>query len=146
MTPPGNTALRDLALKVLAQHAGAAPAPAAVASAAGRAYDDLVRVSTPLIGKIGVDALTGRALHLAQREYPWLVQTRGPGQTEGPFVHVIVGLEQQDSAVATEAAGAVFATLTGLLVTFIGEHLTVGLLQKAWPGAFSGASAEEHQA
>ena len=34
-------------------------------------------------------------------------------------------------------------TFTGLLVTFIGEPLTAGLLRKAWPDAFSDASTEE---
>ena len=73
MTALGNAALRQLALKVLAQHAGSAAGAEALAAAARRAYDDLARVSAPLIGQVGVDALTGRALHLAQREYPWLV-------------------------------------------------------------------------
>jgi len=143
MTPLENAALQQLALKVLAQHAGSAAGAEAVAAAARRAYDDLARASAPLIGQVGVDALTGRALHLAQRQYPWLVQTLEPGQADGPFVQVILGLKRQDPAVATEAAGAVFATLTGLLVAFIGEPLTVGLLRKAWPDAFSGASTEE---
>ena len=143
MTALENAALQELALKVLAQHAGSAASAEAVAAAARRAYDDLARASAPLIGQVGVDALTGRALHLAQRKYPWLVQARQPERAEGPFVQVIAGLERQEPAVATEAAGAVFATLTGLLVAFIGEPLTVGLLRKAWPDAFSGASAEE---
>ena len=142
MTALGNAALRQLALKVLAQHAGSAAGAEALAAAARRAYDDLARVSAPLIGQVGVDALTGRALHLAQREYPWLV-TREPEHAEGPFAQVIVCLERQDPAVAIEAAGAVFATFTGLLVTFIGEPLTAGLLRKAWPDAFSDASTEE---
>jgi hypothetical protein len=143
MTALGNAALRQLALKVLAQHAGPAAGAEALAVAARRAYDDLARVSAPLIGQVGVDALTGRALHLAQREYPWLVPTRKPEQAEEPFAQIIVCLGRQDPAVATEAAGAVFATLTGLLVTFIGEPLTAGLLRKAWPDAFPDASTEE---
>jgi hypothetical protein len=157
MTALGNAALRQLALKTLAQHAGPAAGAEALAAAARRAYDDLARVSAPLIGQVGVDALTGRALHLARREYPWLVGTREgtpartertpgtppPEQADGPFAQVMVCLERQDPAVATEAAGAVFATLTGLLITFIGEPLTAGLLRKAWPDAFSDASTEE---
>ena len=143
MTPLENAALRHLALKVLAQHAGPAAGADALAAAAHRAYDDLARVSAPLIGQVGVDALTGRALHLVRGEYPWLVLTREPEQAEGPFTQVIVCLERQDSAVATEAAGAVFATFTGLLVTFIGEPLTAGLLRKAWPTAFSDASLSD---
>ena len=147
MTALGDAALRQLALKVLAQHAGPAAGAEALAVAAHRAYDDLARVSAPLIGQVGVDALTGRALHLSQREYPWLDRTREatprPEQAEGPFAQIVFSLEQQDPAVATEAAGAVFATFTGLLVTFIGEPLTAGLLRKAWPDAFSDASTVE---
>jgi hypothetical protein len=143
MTSLGDATLRQLALKVLAQHAGSAAGAEALAAAARRAYDDLARVSAPLIGHVGVEALTGRALHLAQREYPWLVQTGEPEQAERPFTQVIACLERQDPAVAIEAAGAVFAILTGLLVTFIGEPLTARLLRQAWPDAFSGASTEE---
>jgi hypothetical protein len=143
MTTLGDAALRQLALKVLAQHAGSAASAEALATAANRAYDDLARVSAPLIGQAGVDALTGRALHLAQREYPWLVYAREPEQAEEPFAQAIFCLQRQDPAVATEAAGAVFATFTGLLITFIGEPLTASLLRKAWPDAFSDASTEE---
>ena len=143
MTALENAALRQLALKVLAQHAGPAAGAEALAVAARRAYDDLARVSAPLIGQIGVDALSGRALHLAQREYPWLVQTREPEQAERPFTQVVACLERQDPAVAIAAAGTVFATLTGLLVTFIGEPLTAHVLRQAWPDAFSDARTEE---
>ena len=142
MTAVEKAALRQLALRVLAQHAGPAAGAEALAAAARRAYDDLARVSAQLIGQVGVEALTGRAVHLAQREYPWLAAARAPEQGEGSFAPIVVCLEQQDPAVATEAAGAVFATFTGLLVTFIGEPLTTGLLQEAWPTAFSAAFSD----
>jgi hypothetical protein len=138
-----NPALRQLALNALAQRTGAAAGAAALAAAAQRAYDDLAQVSAPLIGQVGVDALTGRTLYLAQRKYPWLVHTREPEQWKGPFAQIVFCLERQDPAVATEAAGAVLTILTGLLVTFIGEPLTARLLRKAWPDAFSDASIEE---
>ena len=143
MTALGHAALRRIALKVLAQHAGPAAGAEALAAAAHRAYDDLARVSAPLIGQVGVDALTGRTLYLAQRKYPWLVHAREPEQWKGPLAQIVFCLERQDPAVATEAAGAVFATFTGLLVTFIGEPLTARLLRKAWPDAFADASTEE---
>jgi hypothetical protein len=143
MTASGNAALRQLALNVLARRTGSAADTAALPAAARRAYDDLVRVSAPLIGQVGVDALTGRALHLAQRTYPWLAHAREPQQWTGPFDQIVFGLERQDPAVATEAAALVFGTLTGLLVTFIGEPLTAGLLRQAWPEAFADARTEE---
>ena len=142
----GNATLQQLALKVLAQHAGAAADAKALAAAARRVYDDLDRVSAPLIGQVGVDALTGRAFHLVQQEYPSLVNAREPQQGERPFDQVIFSLERQDPAVAIEAAGSVFATFAGLLITLVGEHLTASLLRKAWPGAFADAGSEETQA
>jgi len=144
MTALENAALRQLALKVLVRRAGPAATAETVAAAARRAYDDLARVAVPLIGQIGIDALTGRALHLSRREYPSLLHTSLPEQAEGPFDQVIACLERQDPAVATEAAAAVFATLTGLLVTFIGEPLTTRLLRQAWPDASSAANTEEN--
>jgi hypothetical protein len=146
VTALGNAALRQLALNVLARHAGPTADAEALATATRRAYEDLARVSSPLIGQAGVDALAGRAVHLAQRDYPWLVDTREPEQGEGPFVRVIFCLERQDPEVAAEAAGAMFAIFMGLLVTFIGEPLTSRLLRKAWPDAFSDAGTEEAEA
>ncbi|HWW82406.1 MAG TPA: hypothetical protein VNZ26_02325 [Vicinamibacterales bacterium] len=143
MTAFEKAALRRLALHVLAQHAGPAAGAEALVAAARRAYDDLVRVSAPLIGQVGVDALTGRALHLAQREYPWLVHTREPERWDGPFAQIIFCLERQNPEVATEAAATVFASFIGLLITFIGEPLTVRLLRQAWPRAFSEPSTKE---
>ena len=143
MTALGNPALREIALRALAQRAESAPGAGTLAAAAQRAYDDLTRESATLIGQVGIDALTGRTLYLAQRQYPWLIQTREPDQWTGPFAQIVFCLQRQDPAVATEAAGAVFATLTGLLVTFIGEPLTARLLRKAWPDAFSDDSPQE---
>jgi hypothetical protein len=143
----GNAALQQLALKVLAQHAGTAAGAAALAAAARCVYDDLARVSSPLIGEAGVDALTGRALHLVQRDYPWLADTREPARADRPIAQIVSGLARQDTAVATEAAGALFASFTGLLVGLIGEPLTARLLRQAWPDAFSEPSTDEtHQA
>jgi hypothetical protein len=102
MTALENPALRQLALRVLAQHAGSAPGTEALVAAVRRAYDDLARVAAPLIGQVGVDALTGRALHLAQRHTPWLVRTREPEQWKGPLIRFVFCLEQQDPAIATK--------------------------------------------
>jgi hypothetical protein len=133
-------------LRVLAHHAASDADATAVAAAARRAYDDLARVMIPLIGQAGVDALSARAVHIAQRDYAWLAATREAEQVEGSFTQVAFSLEGQDPALAREAAAAVLATVTGLLVTFIGEPLTTGLLRKAWPDGFSDAQGEETRA
>jgi len=138
--------MRRLAFQALAQRAGAGAETHAVAAAAQHAYDDLARVSTPLIGKVAVDALTGRALYLVQQNHPWLAATREAMEWSGPFAQVVFCLEQQAPAVASEAAGAILATLTELLATFIGQPLTARLLQEAWPEAFTDAEPRRHKA
>ena len=142
-TPLDTAALRELALKILARQAGPNASPKALAAAAGRIFDDLDRVVAPLIGHLGVDSLTGRALHLAARDYPCLIVKREGDEADRAFAQVLVCLEQQDAAVATAAAAAVFATFAGLLGTFIGESLTARLLRKAWPDAFTETTTEE---
>jgi hypothetical protein len=138
--------LRQLAVRVLARQAGQGADAATLAVAAQRTYADLARVLVPLIGQVGIDALSARAVHLAQREYSWLTATREPKRAEGPFTQVKSSLEQQDPAVAAEAAAAVLAIFMGLLVTLIGEPLTKRLISKAWPEGLSGAGTEETRA
>jgi hypothetical protein len=142
MTALGDEALA-LALDALDRRVGSGEGATKVATAARHAYEDLAQVCAPLIGHVGVDALTGRAVHLAQREYPWLAPTSEAQPVDGVFSHVVHCLEQQEPAVAGEAAGVVFARLIGLLVTFIGEPITASLLQKAWPDALAETSTEE---
>ena len=143
MTALEDVALRHLALKVLARRAGPAAGAEAIAAAADRAYDDLARVLATVIGDMGVNALTGRTLHLAKGEYSRLVPAREPEDAEDTFAQIIDALKRQDPTVATEIAAAVFAIFLGLLATFIGEPLATRLLQQAWPDAFSSANTEE---
>ena len=116
-----------------------------VGVAARGAYEDLARVSTPLIGRVGVEALAARAVHLAQREHAWLdaADETAPANADEPFAGVAGRMARQDHAVATEGAAAIFAVLAGLLVTFIGEPLTMSLMRRAWPEAFSDMHIEE---
>ena len=72
-----------------------------------------------------------------------LADAREPTQADEPFARIVVSLEQQNPSIGAQGAAAVFATFAGLLVTFIGEPLTTGLLRKAWPTAFSDAHTEE---
>jgi hypothetical protein len=143
MTGLRHAALRQLALQVLTQRVSSVPGGDALAAAARSTYDDLAHVCSPLIGQVGVDALTARALYLAQQEYSWLVDVREPEHAKEPFVPVLARLAGQDPTVATEGAAAVFAMLVGLLLTFIGKPLTARLIRKAWPEAFSDAHTEE---
>ncbi|MGZ4808472.1 MAG: hypothetical protein ACXV7D_04010 [Thermoanaerobaculia bacterium] len=114
-----------------------------IVAGARRAYDDLARVLVPLIGEVGVTALTTRALHLAQREFP-SARAADPGRAGSPLNQVNEWLESQDDPeVTTNAAAAMLSTIGELLVTFIGEPLTMRLLPKAWPDGFPDGMSEE---
>lgn len=75
------------------------------------------------MGGSAFQALLGRALKLAKRESADLhaVTINDKGSMEGL------------STVETDAGGAVVASLLSLLVTFIGETLTLRLLYDVWP-------------
>jgi hypothetical protein len=132
-----------LASKMLALRAGRSPDAKALAAATRAAYDDVARIAASLIGPAGVDALTGRALHLAQREHPCLKQLPQPDPPGEPFARIVGCLQQQDAPVAAAAAGGLFATLIELLVTLIGKPLTTRLVRQAWPDVFAAGRIEE---
>ena len=77
-----------------------------------------------------------RAMALATAEAPWLasVQVRPDGSLEG----FDAARSQQGAAADGEAGAVVLAQLLGLLVTFIGEPLTLRLVRDAWPDAGTG--------
>lgn len=137
MTGVEDAVLLRLVRNALARRTDVEAGAGAVATAAQRAYEDLARAAAQLIGQEGVDALTVRSVHLVQREHAWLIANSESEQAKGPLAQVIVYLRQQPPAVAAEAGGAVFATFTRLLATFIGVPLTVDLLRRAWPDAFA---------
>ena len=144
MTDPRRRAKRRrLARRALALHAGPAVDATAVAAAARRAHDDLAQVLAPVIGDVGIAAMSDRALHLAAREYPWLPSS-DPRDADTRFTKVIDALKRQgDPAVAAEGAAAVFQAILGLLGTFIGEPLAARLVRQAWPDAVSSADTQE---
>jgi hypothetical protein len=84
-----------------------------------------------LMGNGGFRALLSRALVLANAEVPWLraVRVKADGSLEG--------LDELQAQVAPEEVAegrmVLLAQLLGLLVTFIGERLTLRLMQDVWP-------------
>ena len=89
---------------------------------------DKLRISlTRFAGADGFTSLLRRALVLASADVPALrcVKVGEDGRLEG--------FEQLSADTGTGAAAAITAHLLGLLVTFIGEPLTLTLVRKAWP-------------
>jgi len=87
-----------------------------------RVCDKLRRPITTLAGAAGFRSLLARALTLAKRESPvlgaWEVQADGSLQ----------GLNGE----AAQSGAVLIAHLIGLMITFIGEALTLRLLHDVW--------------
>lgn len=95
-----------------------------------RLHDRLDR----LIGAGGFRALLNRALYLAKEKYAWL---QGVGIEDYPgceFKDLREAVKGKKSATVNEACTLILANVIWLLVTFIGEDITIGLIQEAWPG------------
>ena len=88
---------------------------------------------TRFAGTEGFASLLRRALMLASADVTSLqsVKIGADGRLEG-FEQL--NAETGSGAVMSDAAVAITAHLLGLLVTFIGEPLTLTLVREAWPG------------
>src|SRR3954452_21833862 len=121
MTTP---AIKDLARRLVAFEATRKPSEGAV-GAALRACERLGGPLAKFVGPVGFRSLLSRAVAIAKAEIPSLeaVQVRPDGSLDG-----------LDEVEENQDAGAVVVTqLLGLLVTFIGEPLTLRLVHDAWP-------------
>lgn len=84
-----------------------------------------------LMGNTGFHALLMRALSLANTEDPSLrsVRVKADGSLEG-----LEELQAQGNpAEIAEGSVELVAQLLGLLVAFIGEHLTLQMVREVWP-------------
>jgi len=126
-------ARHDLAQRLLTIEAASTP-PAGQASSheTGRVVEKLRLALTRFAGSAGFSALLTRSLALAKADLPGgaealkSVKLLPNGSLEG-FPGSPGGGER-------EAGIALIACLLGLLVTFLGETITLGLLNEAWPG------------
>jgi hypothetical protein len=84
-----------------------------------------------LMGDGGFRALLSRSLVLASAEVPWLraVRVNSVGALEG--WEELSASPRLDELL--EAQVVLLAQLLGLLAAFIGENLTLGLVQRVWP-------------
>jgi hypothetical protein len=125
---PTTPAIEALARRLIAFEATRNPSDGAV-GAASRACETLRGPLAKFVGLAGFRSLLSRALAIAKAEIPSLVsvQVRPDGSLEG--------LEEVDQNQAADTGVVILAQLLGLLVTFIGEPLTLRLVHDAWPDA-----------
>jgi hypothetical protein len=84
-----------------------------------------------LMGKVGFRELLSRALVLAKAEVPWLNAVRI--KADGSFEELDELAAQVDPDEISEGRVILLAQLLGLLVTFVGEELTLRLVREVWP-------------
>jgi hypothetical protein len=135
---------RHLAQRLLAYEAVADENSEPTESAAFRVCAKLRRPLITLAGVAGFRSLLSRALTLARAEAPSLsaVQVAADGSLEGQNEFA----SQTDKEQARDGGAILVAQLIGLLLTFIGEGLTLRLVQDVWPeGAFNGRVSEKER-
>jgi hypothetical protein len=127
--------IRDLARRLLAVEAASQSAADSRVPEAVRVFEKLQGSLTRFAGADGFTALLRRALALARAEVPALhgLTQMADGSMKGlEELAVAAGNSGGD---VDNAAIAIIAHLLGLLVTFIGEPLTLRLVREAWPDA-----------
>jgi hypothetical protein len=125
--------IQDVARRLLAFKTAHANSSAAGLDVAVQVIEELRINLVRFAGVDGFRSLLSRALQLAKAEVPTLdiAYVREDGSLEG-----FDGIEHGQEARAAGQAGMVLvAHLLELLVTFIGESLTLRLVRDAWPDA-----------
>jgi hypothetical protein len=126
-TPP----TRDLAMRLIAFDTRKSKAPGIQNPDAFQVCDKLRPHMVTLVGNEAFRALLAHALALAKAEVPALraVQVKADGTLE--MSDEIRAQIQADKFF--EGRVVLLAQLLGLLVAFIGENLTLGLVRETWP-------------
>lgn len=119
----------DLARRLLASEAAADKTSLSKESAVLRVYEKLRRNLCALAGVAGFRSLASRALTLAQADAPSLsaMQVTADGSLQG----LGEPESQSEKHQADEGGVILLAQLLGLLITFIGESLTLRLVRDA---------------
>jgi hypothetical protein len=135
---------RYLAQRLIAYEAVAGKNSEPTEFAAFRVCETLRQPLITLAGVASFRSLLSRALTLARAQAPSLsaVQVAADGSLQG-----LDELEPQiDKDQAREAGVILIAELLGLLLTFIGEGLTLRMVQDVWPeAAFDGRVFEKER-
>lgn len=132
--------LRTLARRLLALEASSDGPREAEGSAAFRVCEKLRQPLSTLTGVAGFRSLLARALALAGDDIHWLkaVHVNADGSLSG-----LDQMRQPSAAEIAEGEAVLVAQLIGLLVTFVGEALSLQLLRQAWPEARLGGPNSE---
>ena len=129
--------MRDLAHRLLTYEADAGKTSEPMEFPTLRVYEKLRQILGEFVGVAGFLSLASRALALAKTEAPSLSAARVAADGS------LQGLDEFEPQIdidtveypAGEGGVILIDRLLGLLRIFLGEALTLNLVQNAWPGA-----------
>jgi hypothetical protein len=132
--------MRDLTHRLLTYEADAGKTSESKEAATLRVYEKLRQSLGVFAGTAGFQSLASRALAQARPEAPSLSAARvaadgslqGLGEIEP---QIDIDKERAVEYPAGEGGVILIDRLLGLLLIFLGEALTLNLVQNAWPGA-----------
>ena len=124
--------LAQTARALIANEVGEPATSDAVAAGAARACEKVCLHLARIVGTTGIRALFDRSWTASRSEFPWLPSVDG-GSFEGRLSQLAGALTGQPPSEALEAAASLVATLVELLGRFIGDELTLRLLQELLP-------------
>jgi hypothetical protein len=102
-------------------------------AAAERVFRKLSQRLAQLITPVGSEALLGRALQLSRVEFPFLDGVHAMRNTDPLIERLGQAAASVKPSQAHEGFVVVLGTLLALLVSFIGENLTLRVLREVWP-------------
>jgi hypothetical protein len=137
MTTPSG-AIQSLTRRLFEFETAADSGPDELAAGTGVILSKLYAQLEPLIGSMGFQVLSARALHLTRREFPSLAEVKSGAKKCPGLTGLREAVHGQEPGEASAASMAIIAHLLGLLANFIGEGLTIRLVSRAWPAPPSG--------
>ena len=120
----------ERARRLLSAEGDSGASSQACAEASARVYDKLSAQLIPLLGVAGVQALFARSAKLAAAHHACLAELADGIDAS---TRLRASLQALAPEAASETAALLFGTLLELIVTFIGDRLTVQALRSAWP-------------
>jgi hypothetical protein len=126
-------ALQELARRVMKARLSGSPASGtAVAEAMQGSCGELYRVLETAMGIGGLQALIDRAIQITSRDYPWMADVDA-GTADCAMSGLTEAAAHLDARTALQGSAALLANILALLISFIGEDLTLRFVRHAWP-------------
>ena len=125
--------LTDFARRLLLHEAGDRRSARDLVDAMERGTLGLHGQLAPLLSSTGFDALVGRAVKLAARDFAFLAAVTTTTPRSGSLDGLRQAAESREPQEVEAALVAILATFIWLLIIFIGENLGLRKVREVWP-------------